>query len=444
MVRSAKWMTSMAVGLVLAWEGLPAHAQQSSFTGDPTPARLRQAADADQEEPEESADSEDEMSEDSAADENTAEPEAPRSARRETGAVRAAKAPKIPEVNHSEPVEKEVIKERYTDGTVKVEREVAQDAESNYHNHGIWKTWDPRGNLVAQGEFDHGNRSGTWVRWYRNPSEVPLLGKLPYSKYNAPFISQAMFAHDLLDGMWTIYDGKKNKISQWEFSKGKRNGLSIWWHTNGHKMREAQYREGELHGQLLEWAPDGTLAVKETYQGGCRQAPKVVAKYQDGSKKSEGMYLFSKEVEQSPDDWLNCKVQVTVKQGKDERHGPWTTWYANGQPQLEGNFEHDLQSGQFTWWHQNGQKALEGRFEAGKQNGPWTWWYPTGQKSIRGEYAHGNPSGRWTWWKEDGKVSQSADLSHSEGVVVDTPSTTDLDNLPEAKQPKPRQLNLNR
>ena len=35
--------------------------------------------------------------------------------------------------------------------------------------------------------------------------------------------------------------------------------------------------------------------------------------------------------------------------------------------------------------------------------------------------AHGNPTGRWTWWKEDGKVAQSADLSQSEGVVVDMP-----------------------
>jgi antitoxin component YwqK of YwqJK toxin-antitoxin module len=447
MVRSAKWMTSMALGLVLAWQGLPAQAQQAAFPGEPTPTRLREAVDTDQGDSDDAADDADEMSEDSTDDESNTKLEAPRNSRREDDAPKASKAPKArknAETSRSEPTEREIIKERFADGSVKVEREVAQDAEGNYHNHGIWKTWDARGNLLAQGEFNHGNRCGTWVRWYRNPSEVPLLMKLPYSKYNGPFISQAAFDNDLLDGMWTIYDGKKNKISQWEFSKGKRNGVSIWWHTNGHKMREVGYRDGELHGQLLEWGTDGTLLAKETYQGGHRQAPKVVAKYQDGSKKSEGMYLFSKEVEQSPDDWWNCKAQVTSKQGKDERHGPWTTWYANGQPQLEGNFEHDLQSGQFAWWHQNGQKALEGRFDAGKQHGAWTWWYPSGQKSIRGEYAHGNPSGRWTWWKEDGKVSQSADLSHSEGVVVDTPATTDLDNLPEAKQPRPRQLNLNR
>jgi antitoxin component YwqK of YwqJK toxin-antitoxin module len=451
MVRSTQWLTSMALGLILAWQGLPAHAQQSSFPSDPTPARLRGAVEADQDDSDDddsdqtsnsikAADDSEEMADDSSDEQPSNKLDTPRNSRGDSSPNRASKPRRQSDTGRNEPVEREVIKERFPDGSVKVEREVAQDADANYHNHGIWKTWDQRGNLLAQGEFNHGNRCGTWVRWYRNPSDVPMLTRLPYSKYNGPIISQATFDNDLLDGVWTIYDGKKNKISQWEFSKGKRNGTSIWWHAGGHKMREAQYRDGELHGQLLEWSPEGTLSLKETYQAGHRQAPKVVAKYQDGSKKSEGMYLFAKEVETSPDDWWNCKAQVTAKQGKDERHGPWTTWYSNGQPQLEGNFEHDLQAGQFAWWHQNGQKALEGRFDVGKQHGAWTWWYPSGQKSIRGEYNHGNPAGRWTWWKEDGKVSQSADLSHSEGVVVDTPNTNDLDSLPEAKQPRPRQL----
>ncbi len=133
------------------------------------------------------------------------------------------------------------------------------------------------------------------------------------------------------------------------------------------------------------------------------------------------MYLFAKDIEHSPDDWWNCKLVTTVKTGKDEKHGPWTSWFANGQKQLEGTYDHDVQVGQFTWWHANGQRALQGRFDNGKQDGTWTWWYANGQKSIQGEYAKGNPTGRWTWWKDDGRVVQSADLSQSEGVVIETP-----------------------
>jgi antitoxin component YwqK of YwqJK toxin-antitoxin module len=140
-----------------------------------------------------------------------------------------------------------------------------------------------------------------------------------------------------------------------------------------------------------------------------------------------------------PDDWWNCKLQTTTKQGKDEKHGPWASWYANNQRQQVGTYEHDVQIGVFTWWHNNGQKALEGRFDFGKQDGVWTWWYPNGQKSIHGEYARGNPIGRWTWWKEDGKVAQSADLSHTGGIVVETPSMVEPDALPHAASPKSRE-----
>ena len=154
------------------------------------------------------------------------------------------------------------------------------------------------------------------------------------------------------------------------------------------------------------------------------------------------MYLFAKEVEQCPDDWWSCKLMVTNRAGHEERHGAWKSWYTNGQIQLEGNYEHDVQVGTFTWWHANGQKAQEGRFDHGKQDGVWTWWHANGQKSINGEYTHGNPTGRWTWWKEDGRVVQSADLSRGDNdIVIDSPPSDDLLDIPQAKQPKSRPLN---
>jgi antitoxin component YwqK of YwqJK toxin-antitoxin module len=251
-------------------------------------------------------------------------------------------------------------------------------------------------------------------------SDANLLAKAPYKQFAGPFVSQAMFDNGQLEGYWTIYDGKMRKISQWAFAEGKRHGPSVWWYPNGKKMREAHFAHGDMDGEYREWNPDGTQTVKEAYQEGRKLALKT--SYHTGEiKKSEGLYLFAKDIEHSPDDWWNCKLITTVKSGKDEKHGPWTSWFANGQKQLEGRYEHDVQVGQFTWWHSNGQRALQGGFQRGKQNGKWTWWHANGQKSIEGEYVYGNPTGRWTWWKEDGRVVQSADLSNSEGVVIDTP-----------------------
>jgi antitoxin component YwqK of YwqJK toxin-antitoxin module len=435
MVRPAKWISSTALGLALAWQGGAAQAQRFPFEGEPTPAHGEASDDADSR-PDDDADDSSRgysQSDDQAADDaSQGDDRTPRS------------LPATDDVPESDPSatpdqsEAEVIRERFPNGSPKIERDVTQDAQGNYLNHGAWKMWDQRGGLVAQGEYRYGNRTGEWIRWYRSPSEVELLTKPPYQHFVAPFISQATFQHGQLHGTWTIYDGKKHKISQWEFTDGKRNGLSTWYFPNGHKMREVEYRDGEIDGHLTEWGQEGSVLVKDTYQAGHRVAEKI-SKHPGGGKKSQGMYLFAKDVEQTPDDWWNCKLLVTTKAGKDEKHGESVTWHANGQMQQKGNFEHDMQVGEFTWWHNNGQKALQGHFAQGKQDGTWTWWYPSGQKSIHGQYAHGNPTGRWTWWKEDGKVAQSADLSNSEGVVVETPHTREPAPLPHAARQVPQQ-----
>jgi antitoxin component YwqK of YwqJK toxin-antitoxin module len=438
MFRSATWISTLTVLLALARAELQAQTPQASPAAAPT--LLAEVDDADVTQSPRIADY---VVETLGDDENDpAENDATDSSAIDEGHIHDhdfdGHTPGATDGQVPETTDAEVIKERYANGSLKVERHVTQDALGNYLNHGPWKMLDERGNLVAQGDHDRGKRTGAWVRWYRGATEAEMLSKLPYQQFVGPFISQATFKDGQLDGLWTIYDHKMRKISQWSFVEGKRHGTSTWWFPSGRKMREIQFRDGDMDGQFLEWSPDGSPKARDTFQAG-RKLGQKVAHHNGGQKKSEGTYLFAKEVEKTPDDWWSCKQMVTTKTGKDEKHGPSINWHANGQRQLEGNYEHDVQVGLFTWWHANGQKALEGRFDQGKQDGEWTWWYPSGQKSIHGEYARGNPTGRWTWWKEDGKVAQSADLSNSEGVVIDTPRALDPTSAPRASKPNPRQ-----
>ncbi len=424
MARPATWVSSLTIGLTLACNGLPSGAEE--VKPENKPARLEPA------EPSDTLVSKGLV--DSAvipahSVNTTATAEESSSDGFTVGRNRLAS-------DTSDLPVSELIKERFPNGSAKVERRVTQDAQGNYLNHGTWKMWDQRGGPVAQGTYDFANRTGTWTRWYRTAADTDLLTKLPYNQFNEPFISQATFKHDQLDGLWTIYDGKMRKISQLHFADGKRQGLATWWYATGRKMREVEYKDGEMEGQLLEWSPEGKLLVKDTYEGGRKLATKL-ANHPGGGKKSEGTYLFPKEIEQTPDDWWNCKLATTTKNGKEEKHGPWTSWYSNGQAQLEGTYEHDVQVGKFVWWHANGQKAQEGHFDHGKQDGFWTWWFPSGQKSIRGEYAKGTPTGKWTWWKEDGHVVQAADLSNAEGVVIDMPADSDGQMLPRINTASP-------
>jgi antitoxin component YwqK of YwqJK toxin-antitoxin module len=421
MLRATKWVSSLTIGLALACEASALRAQQVSNPADEATSQDGASAksrpvDYVVELPgEEDSDLYD-------ASDDTAQP---------LEDTYTADSP-------SGEKETELIKERFPNGTIQIERQVTQDPQGNYINDGSWKTWDQRGNLVAQGQYDAGERTGTWVRWYRTVTEANILSQAPYKQFAGPFISQATFKNDKLDGLWTIYDGKMRKISQWTFTDGKRHGPSTWWYPNGKKMREALFKDGDMDGLYIESAPDGSVSARETYQEGRKLAVKT-SHHKGGAKKSQGVYLFAKDIEHSPDDWWNCKLITTVKSGKDEKHGPWVSWFATGQKQIEGRYEHDLQVGEFTWWHSNGQRALQGSFNKGKQDGTWTWWHSNGQKSIEGEYVHGNPTGRWTWWKEDGRVVQSADLSHSEGVVIDTPRELDPPAAPRTSRPAQRQ-----
>lgn len=334
-----------------------------------------------------------------------------------------------------EPVEisdndNDVVRERYPNRSVKIEREVTQDAAGNYVNHGTWKMWDEAGNVVAEGQFRDGKRYGLWTRWHRQ-GDSPLFGTAPYNLFSGPYISQATFDDGQLSGRWTIFDAKQHKISEFEMADGLRHGMSTWWYPTGQKMREVFYRDGLMDGDLLEWDQKSNLVVKDNFQEGRKLAPKAASysetKRSAGKKKNEGMYLHAKQVVKDRDDWWNAKVATYASEGKDQKHGMWTEWFPTGHEQMTGNFHHDVPVGTFVWWYSNGQKALEGTYLDGKPHGRWTWWHNNGLKATEGEYLQGAEAGEWSWWNTDGRIARNKDFS---GAASETAGV-------ETKQPKP-------
>jgi len=296
----------------------------------------------------------------------------------------------------------EIVRERFPNRQVKIERHVSQDDYGNYINHGSWKQWDEQGNLVAQGEFKMGQRHGIWHRWHRR-DESPLFTQVPYNQYQGPFISQTKFMDGKIDGHWIIFDAEQNKISDWAFAEGQRQGPSVWWYSNGRKMRELDYTAGNVNGFAREWSPEGKITADDKYIKGHKIASKT-SYHSAAQKKAEGTYLFAKVVKQTDDDWWTAKPATFTREGKDVKHGVWTSWYPNGQEHIRGEYRDDQEVGKFTWWYANGQKALEGLYRDGKPNGLWVWWHENGQKATQGDYESGSLAGRWMGWTADGKL----------------------------------------
>ncbi len=299
----------------------------------------------------------------------------------------------------------EVVKQHYPDGKVQIEREVTQDLEGNYFNHGYWRLYGPTGQTLADGVFQYGLMEGPWSRWH--PAQPEGLFRLrPFNLFRGPFLSTVTFVGGKLDGVWTISDSSQRKIMEVAYREGKRHGLSAWYYPDSSRMREQYFNEGVLDGTLTEWDERGRETRRDEYVKGRRVITDTTT-YRPQQKKSEITYLDPLLELAGPDDWWEATPAAFKSVGKRVEHGPCGTWYENGQPQMQGQYQNGKRVGQWTWWHPNGMKQLAGRFEDDKKVGQWTWWHTNGLKAIEGNYQSDAPAGIWNWWDEQGQKTDT-------------------------------------
>jgi antitoxin component YwqK of YwqJK toxin-antitoxin module len=320
-------------------------------------------------------------------------------------AVETADSGATPLANDAAEPAAEVIRERYPDGTVKIERDVTTDPDGNYVNHGAWRMWNELGGLVGEGRYEMGWRTGQWSRWFSR-AEAPLLDTHPFDEFEAPFVSRATFAAGELEGEWTIADAQDRKCSSVVFRRGKRDGTATLWQKDGEVCREATFRNGVAVGDVRERNADGRLDTIATYVDGHQLVNKVTNFSGTDKKKSEASYLAAAVNEATPDDYWQLRFAEYSARSKSVRHGAWKTWFANGQVESEGTYQFDRENGNFTWWHANGQPAVEGQFVDGQEDGRWVWWHANGQKAAQGDYHYGKLVGSWRGWSDDGRLVQ--------------------------------------
>jgi antitoxin component YwqK of YwqJK toxin-antitoxin module len=134
---------------------------------------------------------------------------------------------------------------------------------------------------------------------------------------------------------------------------------------------------------------------------------RVVERYENGQKKSEGHILGDGvdnsvvivERETSEPNTLSYGYTVTAPR----KVGAWIYWHENGQKMMEGTYENGMMEGRWTVWHKNGQKDREGTYKNGEGNGLWTYWYENGQKRGEGKFKSNMRDGYWTTWDENGQ-----------------------------------------
>jgi antitoxin component YwqK of YwqJK toxin-antitoxin module len=305
----------------------------------------------------------------------------------------------------------EFVTERYSNGKLKSERQVALDDQQNYVNHGSYRAYDVQGNVTRAGQYRDGKQHGRWM-WRFEAGEGGLFSGECENQYSGPFVSEATFADGQLHGTWTIVSVKtRQKIIEWEFEQGQRHGRATWWYPNGQRCREMTFKKGLPEGDYVRWSPDGRVLTRSAFIEG-RELLKQAEWYSSGQKRAEGPMLLPR----GPNfefDWWNGTVQTTppATDQPAAKHGLWVEWHPGGQKEAEGHFEHDRPVGKFVWWYENGQRKAEGHYTAGAKDGDWTYWHANGMKESQVAYRAGEPMGRWLRWQTDGKLTEIRDYS---------------------------------
>lgn len=315
--------------------------------------------------------------------------------------------------------EVELVRERFPDGKIKIERQVTLDNDGNYVNHGAWKQYSPTGDVIAEGQYHFGQRVGLWTRWIGG-SDAPLIGEQPFRQFKAPFMSQANFANGKMDGEWIVIDANERKVMAISLKAGERNGTSTIWLPNGKVFWQMTYEYSVPAGDMYEMnAKSGEVAKTASYDQGRKVYTKTEYFPRGRQVKSETAYLSAPTVAKSLDNYWSMKLAQYNADGNDLRHGKIKTWFANGQQEQEGHYTNDKKSGVFKFWHENGQLQSMGEYRDNKAEGTWVWWHNNGQKSAVGKYEHGTLMGEWRWWNDQGKLTKQQTYNGSESAATE-------------------------
>ncbi len=295
------------------------------------------------------------------------------------------------------------IKERYSDGNVRIERQVTVDSDGNFVNDGAWRQWNRIGMHIAEGRFAHGKHAGRWTHWL-NREDAEVLATAPFEQFQAPFVSRANFMDGQMDGEWTIVDAQGRKCSRVTLKSGVRAGPATLWLPDGKIFRDVIFANGLPSGDLRELGIDGELKTVASYVDGDQVVNKLTRFPESELKRVEATFLSAAITIVERDDFWQVTFAKFAVQEKQLRDGVWKSWYSNGQLQCEGIYRYGRASGTFSWWHANGAQAVAGRFIDGRPDGDWTWWHANGKKAAEVQFNRGAVVGPWRHWASDGRI----------------------------------------
>ncbi len=328
----------------------------------------------------------------------------------------------------------ETVRERFSNGKIRIERQVALDQIGNYVNHGSYQEFNLSGEIICVGQYDMGRRQGNWMR-NCSAKDSKMFEAYPYTELKAPFKSSVEFRNDKMNGSWVIEDDQGQVACQISLADGVRHGQYAIFHPAGEIYFQAEYQSGLLNGNLIVKDAQGKVTRQETCADG-QKTTREVEQFSTGKAAGENQQIMS-EIQHltprhelvEPDNWDTTTYAVYRDKGERIKHGPFSYYFENGQLKSKGSYLKGVLNGDFESWYSNGQRETIGSYAQGLQQGNWVWWHDNGMRKTVASYADGKLVGISMAWREDGtrilaseksptqNLSRDAKLPTSDGVL---------------------------
>ncbi|MBW2254474.1 MAG: hypothetical protein JRI25_07740 [Deltaproteobacteria bacterium] len=141
---------------------------------------------------------------------------------------------------------------------------------------GSWVTYGPDGAMIELHLFDDNQKVGTWKQWSEGGQ---LLSEVTYDRDRKHGVERSWYENGQLavkggnvegrhDGVWTAW--YENGHRKWErnFDLGIRDGAWTEWSEDGRPLVRGIYVEGERDGLWEEWYPSGQPRLRISYDRG--------------------------------------------------------------------------------------------------------------------------------------------------------------------------------
>ncbi len=208
-----------------------------------------------------------------------------------------------------------------------------------------------------------------------------------------------------------IYQVHKNGKTKEEYIYKDRddtlNYTRIIYYESGLQKSCVDYHDGKFNGKIIEYTEKG----KKKFEATAEMSHFVGLKYnyyENGNLKS-----LDSLIGKCPNGYCCCDA-ITIRyypNGKiHERfiiknglfHGPYISFYENGQKESERHFENDKEINLSKHWNKYGKLISEVNYKLGKPEGKTIEYYKNYR--VEGEFINGKEEGKWIGYDSSGKV----------------------------------------